>query len=142
MTERDVANEAAARAERELARARAVLEGLRREHDGALRQLQKEHGLRVEISDMVKRDGALNPGGVDVDLPVSELQRVLSQLADAADRAGELAKIASLWKKRTSCSKSPPFGRDPSTILYWHLLCHICFATCNHGDPYGPMSTC
>ena len=100
VTERDVANEAAARAERELARARAVLEGLRREHDGALRQLQKEHGLRVEISDMVKRDGALNPGGVDVDLPVSELQRVLSQLADAADRAGELAKIASRWNGR------------------------------------------
>ena len=113
VTERDVANEAAARAERELAHSRAVLEGLRREHDGALRQLQKEHGLRVEISDMVKRDGSLNPGtGVDVDLPVSELQKVLAQLADAADRAGELAKIASRWNGRDDDDDDVPGASD------------------------------
>ena len=30
---------------------------LRREHAAALRQLQQEHGLRREISDMVQHDG-------------------------------------------------------------------------------------
>ena len=97
VTERDASNEAAGRLERECAHNRALLEGLRREHDGALKQLQKEHGLRVEISDMVKHDSKLNPNNADVDLPVSQLQKTLEELSLQADRAAALAKAASAW---------------------------------------------
>ena len=97
VTERDASNEAAGRLERECAHNRALLEGLRREHDGALKQLQKEHGLRVEISDMVKHDSRLNPNNADVDLPVSQLQKTLEELSLQADRAAALAKAASAW---------------------------------------------
>ena len=97
VTERDASNEAAGRLERECAHNRALLEGLRREHDGALKQLQKEHGLRVEISDMVKHDSKLNPHNADVDLPVSQLQKTLEELSVQADRAAALAKAASAW---------------------------------------------
>ena len=97
VTERDASNEAAGRLERECAHNRALLEGLRREHDGALKQLQKEHGLRVEISDMVKHDSKLNPHNADVDLPVSQLQKTLEELSLQADRAAALAKAASAW---------------------------------------------
>ena len=97
VTERDASNEAAGRLERECAHNRALLEGLRREHDGALKQLQKEHGLRVEISDMVKHDSKLNPHNADVDLPVSQLQKTLEELSLQADRAAQLAKAASAW---------------------------------------------
>ena len=97
VTERDASNEAAGRLERECAHNRALLEGLRREHDGALKQLQKEHGLRVEISDMVKHDSKLNPHNADVDLPVSQLQKTLEELSLQADLAASLAKAASAW---------------------------------------------
>lgn len=74
--------------ESELSHIRSILASLRREHAAALRQLQQEHGLRREISDMVKHDGmAAEP-------TVSEVQSALGSLAAAVRGAANLARTA------------------------------------------------
>jgi hypothetical protein len=54
----------------------------------ALRQLQQEHGLRREISDMVHHEG------MAVEPTVSEVQAALRDLSDAMRGAASLARTA------------------------------------------------
>ena len=74
--ERAAAAETLNARESELYHVRGLLASLRREHAAALRQLQQEHGLRREISDMVKHDG------MAVEPTVSEVQAALADLSE------------------------------------------------------------
>ena len=91
--ERDAAHEALRATEHELGRAARALDALRAEHDAALRQLQTEKGLRVEISDMVRADGERGRNMME-GASVYEVQRAMEELAEATDRAAKTARRA------------------------------------------------
>ena len=91
--ERDAAHEALRATEHELGRAARALDALRAEHDAALRQLQTEKGLRVEISDMVRADGERGRKMME-GASVYEVQRAMEELAEATGRAAKTARRA------------------------------------------------
>ena len=91
--ERDAAHEALRATEHELGRAARALDALRAEHDAALRQLQTEKGLRVEISDMVRADGERGRNMME-GASVYEVQRAMEELAEATGRAAKTARRA------------------------------------------------